>query len=111
MRVRGRPLSLRIANGHFNGLFQGIEFVMKRTELSGKVIILHEKLCRYVVDFLKYERIIVSRDGPDGIVIKIKPPLVFTKGNFDTLANRMKWALFEAKKRGYFNLGRMANLK
>lgn len=86
--------------GH--GLFQGIEFVKKRTELSGKVIMPHEKLCRYVVDFLKYERIIVSRDGPDGNVIKIKPPLVFTKGNADTLVHGMKQALFEAEKTGYF---------
>lgn len=87
--------------GH--GLFQGIEFVKKRrTGYTEEVIIPHEKLCRYVVDFLKYERIIVSRDGPDGNVIKIKPPLVFTNGNVDSLVNGMKQALIEAEKTGCF---------
>ena len=86
--------------GH--GLFQGIEIVKKRTDLIGNAIIPHEKLCRYVVDFLKYERVIVSRDGPDGNVIKIKPPLVFSKDNVDTLVNGMKQALIEAEKTGYF---------
>jgi ethanolamine-phosphate phospho-lyase len=86
--------------GH--GLFQGVEFVKKRTDLIGNAIIPHEKLCRYVVDFLKYERIIVSRDGPDGNVIKIKPPLVFSEDNVDTLVNGMKRALIEAEKTGYF---------
>ena len=70
--------------GH--GLFQGIEIVKKRTDLIGNAIIPHEKLCRYVVDFLKYERVIVSRDGPDGNVIKIKPPLTFSPGDARTLA-------------------------
>ena len=31
--------------------------------------------------------VIVSRDGPDENVIKIKPPLVFSKKDVDTLGN------------------------
>ena len=86
------------------GLFQGIEFVKRRaaTDEDADSIVPHEKLCRYIVDFLKYERVIVSRDGPDGNVIKIKPPLVFTVANVDTLMDGMKRALGEAEKTGDF---------
>jgi ethanolamine-phosphate phospho-lyase len=86
------------------GLFQGCEFVKRREPTDEDVdsIVPHEKLCRYIVDFLKYERVIVSRDGPDGNVIKIKPPLVFTLANVDTLIDGMKRALEEADKTGYF---------
>ncbi len=82
------------------GLFQGIEFI-KRNDSSDEIVP-HEKLCRYVVDFLKYERIITSRDGPDGNVLKIKPPLVFTKNNVDTLVDGIEQALVEAEKTGFF---------
>ena len=36
---------------------------------------------------------IVSRDGPDENVVKIKPPLVFSKENVDTLVKSMERAL------------------
>lgn len=86
------------------GLFQGIEFVTRKeaTDEDADSIVPHEKLCRYIVDFLKYERVIVSRDGPDGNVIKIKPPLIFTLANVDTLIEGMKRGLEEAEKTGYF---------
>lgn len=45
----------------------------------------HPALCKFVVDGLKQDRIITSRDGPDGNVLKIKPPLTFTDANVDEL--------------------------
>ncbi len=78
------------------GLYQGIEFVKKSS------LIPHEKLCRFVVDYLKYDRIITSRDGPDGNVLKIKPPLVFSKDNVDTLVNGIEKALLAAEESGCF---------
>ena len=85
--------------GH--GLFRGIEFVQKQTQAAGPLVP-HEKLCRFVVDYLKYERVIVSRDGPDGNVIKIKPPLVFSIANADTLVDGIESALVAAKDSGCF---------
>jgi 4-aminobutyrate aminotransferase-like enzyme len=80
--------------GH--GLFQGIEFVQKSS------LVPHEKLCRFVVDYLKYEKIITSRDGPDGNVLKIKPPLVFSLDNVDRLVNGIESALIAADESGCF---------
>eukprot|EP00546_Thalassionema_frauenfeldii_P021846 CAMPEP_0178906144 /NCGR_PEP_ID=MMETSP0786-20121207/6664_1 /TAXON_ID=186022 /ORGANISM="Thalassionema frauenfeldii, Strain CCMP 1798" /LENGTH=597 /DNA_ID=CAMNT_0020577823 /DNA_START=128 /DNA_END=1921 /DNA_ORIENTATION=+ len=63
------------------GLFLGIEFVVSRQhDLRPDA-----EVCKFVVDFLRYQRIIVSRDGPDHNVIKIKPPLVWQKTEADTL--------------------------
>ena len=44
----------------------------------------------------RYDRIIVSRDGPDENVIKIKPPLVFSKQNVDLLVDGLVRALDNA---------------
>lgn len=49
------------------------------------------------MDYLKHNRIITSRDGPDGNVIKIKPPLNFTKENVDTLVDCMESAIEKAE--------------
>jgi len=43
------------------GLFLGVEFVLSRkNDLRPDA-----DLCKFVVDFLRYQRIIISRDGPD----------------------------------------------
>ena len=84
-----------------SGLFQGIEFV--RTKKSGsKDLQPHPELTKFLVDYLRYQRIIVSRDGPDGNVIKVKPPLVFSKENVDTLVNGLDQGLQCAVKLGIF---------
>ena len=42
------------------GLFLGVEFVLSRkNDLTPDA-----DLCKFVVDFLRYQRIIISRDGP-----------------------------------------------
>lgn len=73
------------------GLFQGIEFVKDRRNVRN--LEPHPELAKFVVDYLHYQRVIVSRDGPDENVIKIKPPLVFCKDNVDTLVKAIDDAI------------------
>lgn len=84
--------------GH--GLFQGIEFVKSRSDSDN--LQPYPELTKFIVDYLRYKRVVVSRDGPDENVIKVKPPLVFSKENVDTLVDTMADALNEAKKTGTF---------
>lgn len=87
------------------GLFQGVEFV-KPIQLAadGKPIIIepYPELTKFVVDFLRYQFVIISRDGPDENVIKIKPPLVFSKANADQLVEGIDKALQKAKEGNLF---------
>jgi 4-aminobutyrate aminotransferase-like enzyme len=46
-----------------------------------------------VVNRLRREGVLVSSDGPDGNVIKIKPPLVFSREHADELVERLGAAL------------------
>ena len=103
------------------GLFLGIEFVKlkdspstpvstthttsvsKNTDDSKKETLLpYTSLCQYLVDYLMRERILVSSDGPDANVIKIKPPLVFSMSNADTLVNGLERGLLAARDSGMF---------
>ncbi|GMI39094.1 hypothetical protein TrCOL_g3410 [Triparma columacea] len=77
------------------GLFLGIEFIQPPA-LGSNEPIPHPDLTKFVVDYLKHNRIITSRDGPDGNVLKIKPPLTFTKENADTLINCIESAIKNA---------------
>jgi ethanolamine-phosphate phospho-lyase len=81
------------------GLFQGIEFVHsnKAADLQP-----YPELTKFLVDYLRYQRVIVSRDGPDENVIKVKPPLVFSKENVDTLVDGLEKGLECAVKLGIF---------
>lgn len=75
------------------GLFQGIEFVKtKKTDHLEA----YPDLTKFVVDFLRYENVIISRDGPDENVIKVKPPLVFSERDVDTLVQAIDKALTAA---------------
>ena len=76
------------------GLFQGVEFVKKNT---GNDIVPHPDLTKFVVDYLKLSGIIISRDGPDGNVIKFKPPLVINKKDVNALVRGIGQALAAAK--------------
>lgn len=83
------------------GLFQGIEFVKNRNDKDN--LEPYPELTKFLVDFLRYQRVIVSRDGPDENVIKIKPPLVFSKENVDQLIKALDTALECAVKLGIFS--------
>jgi len=76
------------------GLFQGIEFVKTNKTMD---LVPHPDLTKFLVDYLRYNRVIVSRDGPDANVIKFKPPLVFSKENVDTLVDGLIKGLHCAK--------------
>jgi ethanolamine-phosphate phospho-lyase len=82
------------------GLFLGIEFV-KITD-SKDNLQPHTELCGFLVDFLMNEMVLVSSDGPDANVIKIKPPLVFSIANADTLITALEKGLLEAAHMGVF---------
>jgi 4-aminobutyrate aminotransferase-like enzyme len=81
------------------GLFQGIEFVKDK---HAKDLVPHPELTKFVVDYLRYSRVIVSRDGPDENVIKVKPPMVFSKSDVDVLVSNMDKALAAAQKLGKY---------
>ena len=55
------------------GLFLGIEIVSRRDEPTPD-----RQAARYVVERMKEKGILLSTDGPDDNVIKIKPPLPFS---------------------------------
>ncbi len=60
------------------GLFLGVEFVTDpetRTPATD--------IARYVVERMKDHGILLSTDGPDDNVLKIKPPLPFSRGDAD----------------------------
>lgn len=48
---------------------------------------------------MKSAKILVSSDGPDCNVIKLKPPMVFTKENVDTFIKVFDKILEESSKR------------
>ena len=62
------------------GLFLGVELVRGRETREPAA-----EEARYVVERAKDHGVLLSTDGPDHNVIKIKPPLVFDDGNADRL--------------------------
>lgn len=83
------------------GLFQGIEFVHDPSKHNGELLA-YPELTKFIVDFLRYQRVIISRDGPHENVIKVKPPLVFKEKHVDQLVDAMELALDAAVKTGKF---------
>lgn len=83
------------------GLFQGIEFIHDRSKHHGEILP-YPELTKFLVDFLRYQRVIVSRDGPDENVIKVKPPLVFRNVHVDQLVEALDLALTAAEKMNIF---------
>ena len=84
------------------GLFIGIELIQPTQLGSDERLLPHTKLTQFLVDFLMNERVLVSKDGPDNNVIKIKPPLVFSRDNADTLVMAMDRALEAAGATGEY---------
>lgn len=62
------------------GLFLGVEFIKDRLSLEPEAEIL-----RAVVEEMKNRGILLSTDGPHNNVLKIKPPIIFSKANADEL--------------------------
>ncbi|MFW9982682.1 MAG: aminotransferase class III-fold pyridoxal phosphate-dependent enzyme [Candidatus Thorarchaeota archaeon] len=74
--------------GH--GLFIGVELVRDRESLEPA-----EDETRYIVERMKEFGVLVSLDGPYNNVLKIKPPLVFTRANANTFVNTLVLVLSE----------------
>ena len=72
------------------GLFLGVEFVSDRETREPAT-----DAARYVVERLKDLGILTSTDGPDDNVLKIKPPLVFSRADADRLATTLDAVLAE----------------
>jgi 4-aminobutyrate aminotransferase-like enzyme len=72
------------------GLFIGVEFVRNRETLEPA-----EEETKYVVERLRELGLLISLDGPFHNVLKIKPPLVFTTDNADSLVDALELVLQE----------------
>jgi 4-aminobutyrate aminotransferase-like enzyme len=66
------------------GLFLGLELVTDKKSKAPNTV-----LASFVKEELKKKGILVGTDGPDVNVIKIKPPICFTKENADYLADSL----------------------
>jgi 4-aminobutyrate aminotransferase-like enzyme/Ser/Thr protein kinase RdoA (MazF antagonist) len=72
------------------GLFLGVELTANPTERTPA-----PAQARYVVERMKDHGILLSTDGPDDNVIKIKPPLVFSVEDADRLVDTLDAVLGE----------------
>ena len=72
------------------GLYIGVELVRDKQTLSPAT-----EEAKYIVERLKDLGLLVSVDGPLNNVLKIKPPLVFTKENADCFVNALELVLTE----------------
>jgi 4-aminobutyrate aminotransferase-like enzyme/Ser/Thr protein kinase RdoA (MazF antagonist) len=72
------------------GLFVGIELVQDRETLAPAAV-----QASYIANRMRERGILLSTDGPFHNVLKIKPPLVFTKANADFLVETLDEILDE----------------
>ena len=50
----------------------------------------NKKLAKLLINYMRNQGILLSTDGPYDNVIKIKPPLVFTKLNVDHVCKNLE---------------------
>jgi len=74
------------------GLFLGIELIRDHEKMIPAV-----SEAEGIVNDMKDQGILISTDGPDHNVIKIKPPMVFTKKNADQLLDTLDQLLIKKK--------------
>jgi 4-aminobutyrate aminotransferase-like enzyme/Ser/Thr protein kinase RdoA (MazF antagonist)/murein DD-endopeptidase MepM/ murein hydrolase activator NlpD len=79
-----------VGDARGRGLFLGIEMVADRGTREP-----NPAVAKYVVERMKNHGILLSTDGPDRNVIKIKPPLVFDRTDADRLLEVMDRVLSE----------------
>jgi len=72
------------------GLFIGVELVLDRETLSPA-----PDQAAYIIERMKERGILLSTEGPLHNVIKIKPPIVFSKSNADALVRTLDMILGE----------------
>lgn len=76
-----------VADHRGMGLFQGIEIVEDKKSKKPS-----EETAKKIALFCREKNVIVSRDGVYGNIIKIKPPMVFSKENVDELMEVLELA-------------------
>lgn len=81
---------LSVGDVRGQGLFLGIEFVQGKERNTP-----NPALAKYIVERMKALRILLSTDGPQHNVIKIKPPLVFQRQQVDQVINALHQVLQE----------------
>lgn len=72
------------------GLFAGIELVRDRIERNPAT-----SEAKHVVSRMKDRKILISSDGPDDNILKLKPPMVFTIENVNHLVSTLDEVLEE----------------
>jgi len=72
------------------GLFIGIELVRDRKSREPA-----PSYTVHIVERMKEEGVLIGMDGPNNNVLKIKPPLVFTRDNADLLLDTLEKILRE----------------
>jgi 4-aminobutyrate aminotransferase-like enzyme len=82
------------------GLYYGVELVTDRQtkQPAGKE-------AGFVREDLRNKGVLVNTTGPLNNVIKVRPPLVFSKANVDYLVDRFESALDRVRKRGPGSFG------
>ncbi len=86
LRDRHRP----VGDARGRGLFTGIEFVREGDDLEPAA-----DLADAAVQRMRDRGILLSTDGPDHNVIKMKPPLVFSETDADLLISNLDAILYE----------------
>jgi len=67
------------------GLFIGAEFVSDRTSKAPE-----KSRLKAVVEAMKARHVLLSTDGPDDNVLKIKPPIVFSQANAEEFLGKLE---------------------
>ncbi|MGB8815445.1 MAG: aminotransferase class III-fold pyridoxal phosphate-dependent enzyme, partial [Paracoccaceae bacterium] len=65
------------------GLFLGVEMVTDRATMAPDAA-----RTNHIVNALRQARILISATGPRANILKIRPPLVFSKANVDLFIDR-----------------------
>lgn len=72
------------------GLFVGVELVTDRETRTPATA-----EAKHIVNRMREEKILISRDGPDSNVLKFKPPMVFSTQDADRLVDTLDRVLEE----------------
>jgi 4-aminobutyrate aminotransferase-like enzyme len=78
------------------GLYIGVELVLDREQRTPA-----GAAASYVANRLRERGVLLSTDGPDHNVLKIKPPMVFTQHDADVLAETLDEVLRESALQGW----------
>ncbi len=89
------PRHAAVGDVRGRGLFLGVEIVADREAPTPS-----RRVARYVVERAREKGILLSTDGPDDNVLKIKPPLVFSRADADRVVAVLDEVLGEDGARG-----------